>query len=407
MSSFSKEQPLIGQQNVWKATSLKSVIDEIIVDPRFVGMSKYLATVGFYWSREIPTACAGHGFIFFNPDFFDSIPKETRITVIAHEIWHLILRHLERGEGCDAMQHNIAADHVINLGLEKEGFTFEGTDPCKDKKHIDKSTEMVYNEIYDKTKKPTPEELKNHISKEQIEDLIQDVLDGEGMGKSLDDQAKKAEKEVKDAIASGCGEDSSNHGIWLEVNECKVPIIGATYSEIFKDYLTDPLSGGKRTFMRPNRRQHGIGSSNLVLPGRFAKRGHINRLTHLTYALDVSGSITNKQATQFHQSVKTIKELLNPSKLTVLFFDTRIVLEKTFNDKEPYTKIHVNAGGGTDLRGVYKRTKELGSEALVVFTDLCVTIPPKPEWETIWIIPDTGCSIPKNIYGDVYLIPKI
>lgn len=403
--SFSNEQPLLAQQSIWAAASLKQVVEEALEDPRFVGMARYLASIEIFWSRQIPTACAGHGFIFFNPDFFDSIPEETRKTVIAHEVWHLILRHLERGKDCDPYQHNIAADHVINNALEDDGFTFDGTDPCKDPQYKGQSTEQVYNTIYQKTDKNKPPTIPDdYVSAEQIESMIEEVLDQKGQGTTLDQQKEKADQDVED-LGKMAGNHTNSVGITLEVSQQKIVIVGSSYQDIFKDYLTDPLSGGKRTFMRPNRRQHGLGGSPLRLPGRFPKRGHVNRLTHLTYALDVSGSITKKQATQFHQSVKTIKELLNPSKLTVLFFDTKIVLEKTFTDKEPYTKIQVNAGGGTSLKGVYKRTAELGSEALVIFTDLCVDIPKEPEWDTIWIIPDRNNHIPAGIYGDVYLIP--
>ena len=219
----------------------------------------------------------------------------------------------------------------------------------------------------------------------------------------MEEQKEKAEKDV-DRHGKQAGNTTASHGIQLELTNVSVMIKGATYHDIFKDYLTDPLSGGKRTYMRPNRRQHGMGGK-LLLPGRFPKRGHVNRLTHLTYALDVSGSITQKQAQQFHNSVRTIKELLNPAMLTVLFFDTRIKLEKTFTDKEKYGNIQVQAGGGTDLTDVWKRTAELGSDALVIFTDLCVTIPPKPEWHCIWLVPDEMYAVPQNIHGDVYLIP--
>jgi predicted metal-dependent peptidase len=392
-----------------ESTTLKKAFEEIIVnDPRCVGLARYIANVRIFWSYSIPTACAGHGFIFFNPDFYDSIPEQTRITVCVHEIWHLILKHLERGKTCDPRIHNKAADHVINNALEDDGFTFHGTDPCKDPKYKHKSTEQVYNEIYEAEKKskktPTLADLAGHIPAEVIEDLVEQVANAEG--KTLEDQKKKADEDVERA-GKQAGTQSGSQGIRLDVSNQKIMIKGATYHDIFKDYLTDPLSGGKRTFMRPNRRQHGMkgASAKLQLPGRFPKRGHVNRLTHLTYALDVSGSITAKQATQFHNSVRTIKELLNPKLLTVLFFDTRIKLERTFTDKENYGNIQVSAGGGTDLKDVYKRTADLGSEALVIFTDLCVQIPPKPEWDCIWIVPDEYNSIPSNIYGEVYLIP--
>lgn len=391
-----------------EALKLKQVFEEIIVnDPRCIGLARYIANIRIFWSYAIPTACAGHGFIFFNPNFYDSIPEQSRITVCVHEIWHLILKHLERGKDCDPYVHNIAADHVINNALEQDGFTFEGTDPCKDPQYRGKSTEQVYNTIYEeqkKTKKQAAGSLDGMIPAELIEDLIEEIVNEEG--KTLEDQKTKAEKDVDNA-GKQAGNTSGSFEIRLEKTPNKVMIIGATYQEIFKPYLTDPLTGGKRTFMRPNRRQHGVNSSKLQLPGRYPKRGHINRLKHLTYALDVSGSITGKQSQQFHDSVRTIKELLNPSMLTILFFDTRIVLEKTFTDAQKYGNIQVRAGGGTDLREVWKRTAELGSDALVVFTDLAVTIPPKPEWECIWLVPEKFYSVPPNIHGQVYLIPEL
>ncbi len=402
--SFSNEQPLISQQEIWKAVSLKKIIHEIVQDARFKGLSTYIVNIKFFWSRQIPTACAGHGFIFFNPDFFDKIPEESRKTVIAHEIWHLILRHLDRGKKYDPYIFNEAADYVINNSLLNDGFTFDGTDALLNPLYGNQSTEEVYKQIWKENKKLNKSSIKeNHITSEQIEDLIDKAAKQENPASSLEDQKEKAEKILK-KHQENIGRKTANKQIILEVTSEKIKILESTFPEIFKDYLTDPLTGGKRTFLRPNRRQHN-NSSSLRLPGRFPKRGEKNRLTHLVYALDVSGSINQKQAKQFNQSVFTIKSLLNPSKLTVLFFDTKIVLEKTFRDIDTYTDITVKAGGGTNLTDVYKRTRELKPEALVVFTDLMVNIPPKEEWESIWLIPEKTTRVPHNIYGKIYLIP--
>lgn len=388
-----------------EAIKLKQAFEKIIIhDPRCVGLARYIVNVRMFWSYAVPTACAGHGFIFFNPKFYDSIPEQTRITVCVHEIWHLILKHLDRSKNCDPYIHNKAADHVINNALEDDGFTFEGTDPCKDPQYKHKSTEEVYNIIYEKqkkNKKRIPGIMDGHIPAELIEDLVEQIANSEG--KTLEDQKKKANEDV-DKYSKQAGDQTASLGIKLDITNVRVIIKGATYQQIFRNYLIDPLSGGKRTFIRPNRRQHAIGGK-LLLPGRFPKRGRENRLTHLTYALDVSGSISHQQAQQFHDSVRTIKELLNPTMLTILFFDTKIKLEKTFTDKQKYGNINVQAGGGTDLGDVYKRTEQLGSDALVIFTDLCVPIPPKPSWHCIWLVPDARHSIPPNLYGDIYLIP--
>lgn len=398
---------LVSQQEVWKTKELKDIIDEVIEDPRFVGFVRYLHNVSLFWSRSIETACAGHGFIFFNPDFFDSIPPETRRTVIAHEIRHLVLKHLDRGKAFNPMDYNIAADHVINLDLEKEGFTFDGTNPCKDPKFKGMSTEEVYGVIHQKNKDKTPklEDLNKHVSADQIEDLVEQALQAEGGKVTLDEQQAKNEKDV-DTLVAAIGSQPGNAIISLDATSKIVLVEGATYQEIFEDYLIEPLGGRKRSFMRPSRRQAGILNTPFLLPGRLKKEVGSNRLTQLTYALDVSGSISKRMAQQFHDSVRSIKELLNPVSLTVLLFDTRIVYERTYSDREPYTNIDVRAGGGTCLEAVYRRTEQLGTQALVVFTDLEVDIPKKPEWDSIWIVPNSRCYIPKNFYGSLYLIPS-
>jgi predicted metal-dependent peptidase len=388
-----------------ETTTLKKAFEEITAnDPRCKGLARYVASVRIFWSRQIPTACAGHGFIFFNPDFYDKIPEQTRITVMVHEIWHLILKHLERGKNCDPMSHNEAADHVINNGLEEDGFTFEGTTPCKDPQFKGQSTEQVYNTIWVKRQKdgkmPSPEVMENHVPAELIEDLIDAVCQAEGT--TLEQQAQ-ANEDALDSAGMSPGSVGGNLGRNITIHSQKV-IATAPYEEIFAPYLTDPLSGGRRTYMRPNRRQHGA-KSKLILPGRWKKKGPTNRLTHLGFAMDVSGSVTKKMETQMNNSLRTIKELLNPALMTVMFFDTRIVFEKTYTDKEAFSSLTVQAGGGTNLMDVYKRTAEFEPEALVIFTDLEVGIPKQPKWDTIWLVPDSTCSVPANLYGELYLIP--
>ena len=139
--------------------------------------------------------------------------------------------------------------------------------------------------------------------------------------------------------------------------------------------------------MRPSRRQIRGG---LRLKGKFPKRGKHNRLAHLVYALDTSGSITDLQGKQFLRSAKTLKERLNPELMTVMMWGTRIVFEKTFKEDETLDNIRIISGGGTNLRPVYQRLKQLNPECAVIFTDLEFDMPAEPNWETIWFVPDLG-----------------
>ncbi len=392
--------------------TLKAYVDEMIYrDKRFTGMSRYIFNINFYWSSAISTACAGHGFIFFNPEFWDKLNEEKKKTVIAHEIWHLILDHLKRGEGFDQSSYNIAADHVINNTLQEDGFVMGPDEYFGDHKahcnpaYKNLSTNEVYAKVHQERKKDPDKHkpIEGTPSNDQIEQLVREAL--QGTGKDLQQQIDENEvdREIAAQAGKNAGYEAGSQVRILQTNDVTVFIQQAPYEVIFKDYLTDPLSGGKRTFMRPSRRQIRGG---LRLKGKFPKRGKANRLTHLVYALDVSGSISTKQAQQFLRSAETLKKTLNPVRMTVILWDTSIVFEKTYGEQDDLSDIRVRAGGGTRLEPVYSRVKQLNPEAVVIFTDLCVSIPPKPDTDVIWLVTDMQCQTSHVPYGDIYLIPE-
>lgn len=394
----------------WESVDFRRLVERLTDnDERFVGIFKFLTSVRFCWSYQIPTACAGHGFIFFNPDWYDMLPEETHKTVIYHEAMHLILRHLQRGEHCDPYIHNLATDHVINLDAEAHGFTFDGWDgPCKDPQFAGKSSEEVY-EILMKGNKhtPLPIDFKKHINRELIEQMIADMLLFSGDPLSLEDQKDFAEHKVKEQAEQGIGTMAGHIGLQFDLMKRKVAIQGATYEEIFKKQMKDPIIMGKRTFKRPSRRMATSKTQPFVLPGRMKRTGAKNRLAHLVYCLDVSGSISTAQGRQFNDSAQTVKRLLNPEKMTVIFWDTAIRHIQTFTDKQDYSRIKVRAGGGTDLRPVYKKLMELEPDAVVIYTDLQVAIPPQPDWDTIWLLTSENDTVPADLYGDVYICPPM
>jgi len=382
----------------------KKMVEFVYEDSRFDGISEFLASIRLCWSFTIETACAGHGFIFFNPDWWDTLPEETHKTVLYHEAQHLILRHLERGENCHPYVHNIAADHVINLDATAEGFTHEGWNWVCDPQYTGMSTEEVYallmgNDPYEKL----DFDFDAHVSREQIEEMIEEMLEKDDDDVTLEEQIEKERIKVK-LLQQGVGEAEGNIGLEFGIKTKNEMIIGATWEQILEPYIDEPSDEKKRSFARPSRRnQFG---SRLIMPGRTRRKIAANRLKHLVYLLDVSGSVSVQQGKQFNNSAQTVKQLLNPELMTVMFFDTKVRHVQTFTDKEPYSRIKVRAGGGTNLEPVYRRLEQLKPEAVVAFTDLMVGIPPEPEWEMTWICPEKSNSIPDNLYGRVFLIPE-
>lgn len=402
--------------------TFRTIVQSMILEDKlFTGMAGYVTGIKFYWSHSIKTACAGHGFIFFNPDFFDRLTYEQQKTVVAHEIWHLICKHLQRGEGKDPDDYNEAGDHVINLGLQDDGFEinegddFGGVQLCCDPKYRGMSTEQVYTAIREEKERdpnrPTPQAAQGQPSKDQIEEMIKAALKQEADNTTLQEQKEKDENKQKHEKLhdpSGQAEyGSGTDGRLIDVLANIPEIKEQPYSKIFEKYLTDPLSGGKRSYSWPSRRPS---TNGMRLKGKLPHRGNKNRLKHLLYGLDVSGSIQKWEADAFLTSARILKEKLNPTAMTLILWDTRIVLEKTYGEHDPIEKIQINAGGGTSLHCVYQRARELNPDAVVIFTDLHVTIPPEPEWDTIWFVSSKTIdahTLSKVKYGDIYLLPEV
>ncbi|MDE0954313.1 MAG: hypothetical protein OR994_06530, partial [Candidatus Poseidoniales archaeon] len=62
--------------------------------------------------------------VFFNPHFLNSLSKDERMTILAHEIWHCGLSHFMREHGRmeDHEMWNHAIDHEVNSLLDDDGF---------------------------------------------------------------------------------------------------------------------------------------------------------------------------------------------------------------------------------------------------------------------------------------------
>ena len=68
-----------------------------------------------------PTAATDGNAIHFHPDFINSLNEKQQIAIFAHEISHVVLKHLERRTGKDPELWNIACDASINENLKLDG----------------------------------------------------------------------------------------------------------------------------------------------------------------------------------------------------------------------------------------------------------------------------------------------
>ena len=329
-----------------------------------------VASISFKWDSTIPTACTNGVFMAWNPKFFMALDRDTRVTVLAHEGWHIAFQHTTRRGNRDPKIWNTAADYVINGMLKNAGYYMDGFPFLLDSKFDGMTTEQVYDYL-----------MKNCVVVINFQDG--DFCEpGEGPesiqgGMSPEQIAKKAFGNVHNASTASKMSKSAGDlpGEFKQLIEeflrPKLP-----WQEILVNFF-EALSSVEYSYKSPNRRY-----ADPMLPGRVGRSG----LELIHYYLDVSGSISDQEIKRFNSEVKYIKDTYNPEKLVLITFDTKIQDIYEFEEDDDFDWIEITGRGGTSLVKVWEHAKEHMPNAMVVFTDLYVGIPDQPPGPPlIWV----------------------
>lgn len=88
-----------------------------------------IANANFIYTKDlsVKTAATDGKNIYIDPDYFASLSENDRAFLMAHEILHIVFKHMYRFENNknnidDLKLWNIATDAIINANLEKDGF---------------------------------------------------------------------------------------------------------------------------------------------------------------------------------------------------------------------------------------------------------------------------------------------
>ena len=325
-------------------------------------LGRLLAQVEFMWTDDMPTAAISHRQLFWSPKFFESLDQESRVTILAHELWHNALAHgLRLGSRCPQLW-NIAADHVINLLLKEHGYYMGGFPYIMDDKYIGWSTEEVYDDIVKSGGKPFKQDPDGDVI---YADGDEDIA--EGMGKVV---AAFASSKITCKPGDVPGEVELVVDAYLNP---KLP-----WNVILQNYFNSVVEE-VYSYARPNRRY-----SDPIMPGMVGREG----LEHLIFGSDVSGSITEDQILRFFSEGKHIQEDLEPEAMTLVTFDTKVQNVFRMERGEDFKKFVITGRGGTCLIDLFEMAHKEDATALVIFTDLYVDIPPNPGFPVIWIVVD-------------------
>lgn len=328
---------------------------------------------------EIQTACTNGKYIKWNSKFFYNLPPETRVSVMAHELWHIGYMHMIRINDRNPIIWNMAADHVINLMLVEHNFTWDGyfNNGMKIKDNIfcdSQFKNMTTEEVYEKLLEG------GESTSYQMQDIIP-VDNG--------DNEKGNKSSVISAVVSAIQQANMSKKagsipgeIEMYVDKFLNPKL--PWQVILQNFFTE-LTNDDYSYRKPNKR-----FTDPILPSISDGEG----LSNLLYFIDTSGSITDQEILRVNSEIKYIKEQLEPEKLTVIQFDTRIRNIRVFEKDDPFSEIYMVGRGGTDLTEVYEYIKNNPADAAIIFSDLYVTPMDDPGIPVVWIVVNSSIVPP-------------
>ena len=216
-----------------------------------------------------------------------------------------------------------------------------------------------------------------------IDQMIDDHLDGDdeseadGDGEESDKDGKgkrpkmspeereRVRQEVKQAIinaAQSAEAGSLPKGVERLIKQVTDPVM--PWRELIQTNLTSAIRTDF-SWMRPSRRGW---HCDAVMPGM-----NPGEEIDVTVAIDMSGSISNKQAQAFLGEIGGMMEAFDGYKVHVFCFDTQTYNPQDFTSEnlESIDSYEPAGGGGTDFDAIFNYLKEGAFEPkrLIVFTD--------------------------------------
>lgn len=338
---------------------------------------------------SIKTAACDGTSIRYNPTFVSNLPLSKVQGLIAHEVMHPAFLHHTRRGSRDMKKWNRACDYSINTILQNAGFDLpEGG--CIDPAYAGMTAEHIYTLLPDE-----PDDSNG---------------DGGGDGQGNDPGGDGGVSDSPNSQNGGGSQSQHNH----EEAEWKVAVAQAAHvakqtghlpgdiermmEELFEPVL--PWRNILRRFMtekcnddfswkRGNRR---FIAQGLYLPSRLSD----DAMGEMVVVIDTSGSIGQKELTEFGSEVKGIVDEVRPSKVRVIYCDARIAHIDEFGPNDEL-EFAAHGGGGTDFRPPFAWLEEnqIVPRALVYLTDGYGPFPEQePDFPVMWAITNHDVTPP-------------
>lgn len=334
---------------------------------------------------------------YYNSRFICLLKTKEVEFLVGHEVLHVVYDHMGRRDNRDPQIWNIANDYAVNADLKRHKVgEFITSVPCLyEAKYDGKYSEYIYDDLMKDVTKISLDDLIDKMLDEHMDS--EDDSDGEAEGKG---RPKPMTQEERDALRQEIKQNIINAAAGSEagklpagvkrllddITDPKMP-----WRELIQTNLTS-LIKSDYSFSRPNRRGWHM---DAIMPGSIP-----GEEIDVVVALDMSGSISDKQAQMFLGEVSGMMQMFDGYKIHVFCFDTSVHNPQSFSSDnlDTMSDYEPKGGGGTDFTSIFDYLKERGEDTkrLIVFTDGM----PFGSWgdedftDTTWIIHGSNTIVP-------------
>lgn len=359
-------------------------------------------------------------FLYYNPEFTESLSPEERLGVMAHELGHLIYQHVlewrrpstkEFPEIFTMAQEFVVNDMVVNMfGLRLPGKPF-------DVKTIERGstekgyyydpafsgmyTEQVYYELLKRLK---PQKLSFEVAEGMVDQhglgAPGEGQQGEGQpdgeqgrdasGWGSEQDIEKLSKEIKLKVAQAAT-TARMRGILPAGMEC---ILGELLEPKipWRQVLAEFLCGTAHddySWKVPNRRHLYRG---VVLPALRSES------IEIALIFDTSGSISTEDLTEAYSEARGIMNAFGSYTLHLMGCDAAVQSYQIAgpHDEPDLKELFKGRGGTSFAPPIQKLQKEnVNPRAVVYFTaDACGDFPEEPDFPVLWVVKEGAMEVP-------------
>jgi predicted metal-dependent peptidase len=367
--------------------------------------------------------------IYYNRSFAESLSASDAKFVLAHEVSHCVLGHIERRGGRHPELWNIAIDLATNLILSSCGLTVPES-ALYDKQYAKLTAEEIYSVLktnpgsaiqmlglegrfpeFEKTSKKKENDGTAPSSKNKSERDDQSGAGGlrlfdqhieippEGMSnqsaRPVDSELREMRRDLIKPVTDHLKLRGTQPGHWGET----VRMAGEEpfpWRELLSRFMTGMQHDDYRWFP-PNKKHVWRG---LYLPSIGAPAPH-----HVAVAVDTSGSMQTRELSSILGFLDSLRKAHNAA-LTVIQCDARIQDDITYEpwDEPNFKSFKFRGRGGTDFQPVFRLLQNKARagtrfDCLIFFTDGYGLFPKQPpEFPVMWIFYGNTFQPP---FGDV------